>query len=196
MLWTSVWVFECGNEEKTLLFWWRHAEQMCFPTGCWSNPPCLLQSEEQQSSILEMTQEQSDKSLCDALRTWVGCRQSCWQSGDGDPNWREAWAWIHAGLWVDAPLAPVTRLAWEHARTGAVRRGWGKRSAILWLAGRMIKLWVIQCLLVRRRSITFRHHLQGAPIKKDKWETAASKLVFSVYYLQWNSSSTNLNCTV
>lgn len=49
--------------EKALLFWWRHAERMCFPTGCWSNPPCLLQNEEQQSSILEIMEEESDKSM-------------------------------------------------------------------------------------------------------------------------------------
>lgn len=100
--------------------------------------------------------------------TWAGCRQSCWQSDDGDSRRRETRAWIHAGLWVDAPMAPVTRLAGEHARTGTVRWGRGKRSAIWWLARRMIKLRVMQCLLIGRRSIAFRSHLSEAHLEKEQ----------------------------
>lgn len=101
-----------------------------------------------------------DMSPCQFLGTCVGCGQSGRQSRycGGHPSWREARTSTHAGLWVDAALAPVTGRAEAHARTGAVRRWWWKRGAKLGLVGAVGRLWMLNCFFVGWRAVEFRSH--------------------------------------
>ena len=157
---------------------------MCSPTGCWENPPSLLQKWEQQSGHLHLSDRNIIQDMVQwipvcFLRTWVGCRHSgrqSWYCGR-QPCRREARGCPHPSTRVDTLLAPVARRAGAHARTRGVRWRWRKSGAMLWLVGVVSILRMVQSFLIRWRIINFRRHaLAGPPWRKDMWWAAALDL--------------------